>query len=59
MVKIRENVQSLTDTLYTKTNEASARSKREFTPKTLEDLGEAMRELIQIRSFSSGKLIQI
>jgi len=32
-------LQSLTDTLYTKTNEASARSKREFTPKTLEDLG--------------------
>jgi len=34
-----EVLQSLTDTLYTKTNDASARPKRDFTPKTLEDLG--------------------
>ncbi|XP_023346476.1 endophilin-A [Eurytemora carolleeae] len=41
MHNIMENdvEQSLTDTLYTKTNEASSREKREFTPKTLEDLG--------------------
>lgn len=32
-------LQSLTDTLYTKTNDAGARTRREFTPKTLEDLG--------------------
>jgi len=32
-------LQSLTDTLYSKTNDASSRSRREFTPKTLEDLG--------------------
>lgn len=34
-----EILQGLTDTLYTKTNSASSRSRREFTPKTLEDLG--------------------
>jgi len=34
-----EVLQSLTDTLYTKTNDASGRPKREFQPKTLEDLG--------------------
>jgi len=34
-----EVLQSLTDTLYTKTNDASGRPKRDFTPKTLEDLG--------------------
>jgi len=32
-------LQSLTDTLYAKTNDASGRPKRNFTPKTLEDLG--------------------
>ena len=32
-------VQGLTDTLYSKTNAASSRQRREFTPKTLEDLG--------------------
>eukprot|EP00088_Acartia_fossae_P001851 TRINITY_DN10723_c0_g1_i3.p1 TRINITY_DN10723_c0_g1~~TRINITY_DN10723_c0_g1_i3.p1 ORF type:complete len:569 (+),score=161.34 TRINITY_DN10723_c0_g1_i3:145-1851(+) len=32
-------LQSLTDTLYTKTNDATGRPKRDFTPKTLEDLG--------------------
>merc|ERR1719431_2269916 len=32
-------LQGLTEVLYSKTNEASSRSRREFTPKTLEDLG--------------------
>jgi len=32
-------LQGLTDTLYTKTNDASSRSRRDFNPKTLEDLG--------------------
>ena len=31
--------QGLTETLYQKTNLASARNRKEFTPKTLEDLG--------------------
>jgi len=34
-----EILQGLTDTLYSKTNSASSRQRREFTPKTLEDLG--------------------
>jgi len=34
-----EILQGLTDTLYSKTNAASSRQRREFTPKTLEDLG--------------------
>jgi len=34
-----EILQGLTDTLYTKTQAAGARQRREFTPKTLEDLG--------------------
>jgi endophilin-A len=37
-----EILQGMTDTLYTKTNSASSRSRREFTPKTLEDLGVEM-----------------
>jgi endophilin-A len=32
-------LQGLTDTLYEKTNDASARPRRDFNPKTLEDLG--------------------
>jgi len=32
-------LQGLTDTLYTKTNDASSRTRRDFAPKTLEDLG--------------------
>ena len=32
-------VQSLTDTLYSKSKTASSRQRKEFTPKTLEDLG--------------------
>ena len=32
-------MQGLTDTLYSKTTTASSRQRREFTPKTLEDLG--------------------
>jgi len=34
-----EILQGLTDTLYAKTTAASSRQRREFTPKTLEDLG--------------------
>ena len=34
-----EILQSLTDTLYEKTNEASAKPRSDFHPKTLEDLG--------------------
>lgn len=34
-----EILQGLTDTLYSKTTSASSRQRREFTPKTLEDLG--------------------
>ena len=34
-----EILKVLTDTLYEKTNEASSRPNRDFTPKTLEDLG--------------------
>merc|ERR1719431_1242758 len=34
-----EILQGLSETLYTKTQAASSRSRREFTPKTLEDLG--------------------
>jgi len=34
-----EILQGLTDTLYSKTTAASSRQRREFTPKTLEDLG--------------------
>lgn len=34
-----EILQGLTETLYQKTNLASARQRKEFTPKTLEDLG--------------------
>jgi len=34
-----EILQGLTDTLYSKTTTASSRQRREFTPKTLEDLG--------------------
>jgi len=34
-----EILQGLTDTLYQKTNLASSRARKEFTPKTLEDLG--------------------
>jgi len=34
-----EILQGLTETLYQKTNLASSRQRREFTPKTLEDLG--------------------
>jgi len=34
-----EILQGLTDTLYTKAQAASGRQRREFTPKTLEDLG--------------------
>jgi len=34
-----EILQTLTDTLYEKTNEASVKPKQDFTPKTLEDLG--------------------
>ena len=33
------NNQGLSETLYTKTQAASSRQRREFTPKTLEDLG--------------------
>ena len=32
-------LQTLTDTLYEKTNEASVKPRSDFTPKTLEDLG--------------------
>ena len=34
-----EILKVLTETLYEKTNEASAKPKQSFTPKTLEDLG--------------------
>merc|ERR1719422_377292 len=34
-----EILQGLTETLYQKTNLASSRQRREFVPKTLEDLG--------------------
>ena len=34
-----EILKTATDTLYEKTNEASAKPKQDFTPKTLEDLG--------------------
>jgi len=34
-----EILQGLTETLYSKTQTASSRNRREFTPKTLEDLG--------------------
>lgn len=37
--KCTEILQCLTDTLYEKTNEASAKPKADFRPKTLEDLG--------------------
>jgi len=37
-----EILQGLTETLYTKTNDASSRPRRDFTPKTLEDLGVEM-----------------
>ena len=35
----RRSLQGLTETLYSKTQAASTRQRKEFVPKTLEDLG--------------------